>query len=292
VQIAKDIHALRIPFEIIDPSGKPVPRFVYVYFIYGQKIVLIDSGVASSENIILDYLKKTGRSPEEISTLILTHSHPDHIGSASALKNTSNFVVAAHVAERAWIEDVDLQEKERPVPGFKSLVGGSVHVDKILRDGDILDLGDGRSMRVLHTPGHSSGSISLWLSEDGALFCADAIPIPGEMPIYQDVLTSFRSVQRLKSIPGIKFLLSAWDIPRIGSEAYRIMDEGLEYLQDIHSAVLKVGATDARLDPVELCRKVLSELGLPERMANPLVAGSFQSSLGIKNVQDLQKDEF
>ena len=245
MQITKNIHALRIPFNITDPSGKTIPRFVYVYLILGEKIYLIDSGVASSENIILDYLKKIGRSPEEISTLILTHSHPDHIGSAKAIKSISGCIVAAHAAERAWIEDVDLQARERPVPGFQTLVGGSVKVDLVLQDGDILDLGDGLRLHVLHTPGHSPGSISLWLPEDGALFCADAVPIPGDMPIYQDILDSFQSIEKLKSIREAKFLLAAWDSPRMGSEVYRIMDEGQDYLQHIHSAVLKVAAKDA-----------------------------------------------
>ena len=170
MQIAKNIHALRIPFNITDPSGKMIPRFVYVYLILGEKIYLIDSGVASSEKIILDYLKKIGRSPEEISTLILTHSHPDHIGAAKAIKSITGCIVAAHTAERAWIEDVDLQERERPVPGFQTLVGGSVKVDLVLQDGDILDLGDGNRLHVLHTPGHSPGSISLWLPEDWGAF--------------------------------------------------------------------------------------------------------------------------
>ena len=291
MQIIKNIHALRIPFQVTDPSGKTIPRFVYVYLILGEKIYLIDSGVASSENIILDYLKKIGRSPKEISTLILTHSHPDHIGSAKAIKSISGCVVAAHAEERAWIEDVDLQARERPVPCFQTLVGGSVKVDLVLQDGDILDLGDGNRLHVFHTPGHSPGSISLWLPEAGALFCADAVPIPGDMPIYQDVLDSFQSIEKLKSFREAKFLLAAWDNPRMGSEVYRIMDEGQNYLQNIHSAVLKVAAKDARLDSMELCLRVLRELGLPEMMANPLVAASFQGSLRVRNQQDLLKDQ-
>ena len=227
MQITDRIHALKIPFQITDPSGQKVPRFVYIYLIYGQRIFLIDSGVASSEKIILDYLKSTGRKPAEISQLILTHSHPDHIGAARAIKSISGCTVAAHAAEKSWIEDVDLQERERPVPGFKTLVAGSVHVDQILQDEDVLDL-DYESMQVLHTPGHSPGSISLWLPEVGALFSADAVPVPGSMPIYQDILASVRSIKRLKCVQGIKFLLSAWDEPRLDGDAYRVMDEGLE----------------------------------------------------------------
>ena len=291
MQITDRIHALKIPFQITDPSGQKVPRFVYVYLIYGQRIFLIDSGVASSEKIILDYLKSTGRKPAEISQLILTHSHPDHIGAARAIKSISGCTVAAHAAEKSWIEDVELQERERPVPGFKSLVAGSVRVDQMLQDGDILDQ-DYVSMQVLHTPGHSSGSICLWLPEVGALFSADAVPVPGSMPIYQDILASVRSIQKLKSLEGIKFLLSAWDEPRLDDDAYRVMDEALEYLQSIHSAVLKVAEArgpDAGQDPMELCRRVLAELGLPAAMANPLVARSFQSSLlgAAAHCQDL-----
>ena len=284
MQITDRIHALKIPFQITDPSGRKVPRFVYVYLIYGKRICLIDCGVASSEKIILDYLQRTGRRPEEISLIILTHSHPDHIGAARAIKSISGCTVAAHAAEKSWIEDVDLQERERPVPGFKSLVGGSVHVDQTLQDGDLLDL-DGISMQVMHTPGHSSGSICLWLPEEGALFSADAVPIPGSMPVFQDILASVRSIQRLGRVRGIKFLLSAWDEPRLEGDAYRVMDEGLAYLQRIHNAVLKVaggaGGSDKGLDAMELCRRTLAELGLPEAMANPLVARSFQSSLKL-----------
>jgi hydroxyacylglutathione hydrolase len=279
MQITDHIHALKIPFQITDPSGQKISRFVYAYLIYGQKIWLIDSGVAGSEKIILDYLKATGKSPSEISRLILTHAHPDHIGAAAALKRICGCTVAAHAAEIACIEDVDLQAKERPVPGFFSLVGGSVQVGQTLQEGDILHLQSDLTLRVLHTPGHSPGSISLWLAEDGALFTADAVPIAGDMPIYQDIQASIRSVQRLASIPEIKFLLAAWDEPRLGGEAYRIMAEGLQYLQRIHCSVLDVAKANPGISPMQLCQRTLEQLGLPQIMANPLVAASFQASL-------------
>ncbi len=288
MQITDRIHALKIPFQITDPSGQEIARFVYAFLIYGDKICLIDSGVAGSEKIILDYLERTGRSPHDVSMLILTHAHPDHIGSAAAIKRISCCTVAAHATENAWIEDVDLQARERPVPGFFSLVGGSVRVDQTLQEGDVLHLQGGPDLQVLHTPGHSPGSLSLWLGEEGALFTADAVPIAGDMPIYQDILASIRSVQRLACNPEINLLLAAWDEPRLGGEAYRIMDEGQQYLQRIHSSVLKVARENTALlemDSMQLCRRVLVELGLPPVMANPLVASSFQASLR-KEVRD------
>jgi hydroxyacylglutathione hydrolase len=289
MQITESIHALKIPFYVAAPGGK-IPRFVYVYLIYGEKICLIDSGVASSEHIIFDYLKETGRSPEEISLLVLTHSHPDHIGAAQAVKRASGCKVAAHGAEKAWIEDVDLQARERPVPGFQTLVGGSVEVECILKDGDILNLGRGMSLRVVHTPGHSRGSISLWLPEEKALFSADAVPLAGDMPIYEDLLESVMSIKRLKAIIGIEFLLASWDDPRMDERAYQVMDEGLRYLQRIHEAVSKVGKGSPGLDSMELCRRVLRELGMPETIANPLIARSFQASMAVRSDRILPID--
>lgn len=286
MQITDHIHALKIPFHVTTPQGK-IPRFVYAYLIYGESICLIDSGVASSESIILDYLKKTGRRPEDISLLVLTHSHPDHIGAAQAVKRASGCKVAAHAIESAWIEDVDVQARERPVPGFSSLVGGSVKVDKTLQDGDVLDLGNDLTLKVIHTPGHSKGSISLWLKSEKALFSADAVPISGDLPIYEDILESARSIMRLRALEGIEILLASWDDPRKGKRAYEIMDEGLKYLQQIHDAVLKIAKESRDLEPVDLCRRVLKELGMPETIANPLVARSFQANLAAQETRVL-----
>ncbi|HOO54061.1 MAG TPA: MBL fold metallo-hydrolase [Methanothrix sp.] len=281
MKITDQIHALKIPFQIRDPSGLTIPRFVYVYVVRGEEICLIDSGVASSERIIVDHLRETGRRPEEISRLILTHGHPDHIGAAKAIKEISGCSVASHSADKDWIEDTDQQERDRPVPGFGDLVGGSVQIDEILQDGDVLDLGSGLKIEVLHTPGHSPGSISLWMPREGVLFSADAVPLDGAMPIYDDILASVRSIQSLKAIEGVKVLLSAWDEPRFGEDAYRVMDQSLSYLQRIHGAVIKSAEASSSQDPMELCRRTIRELGLPEMMANPLTARSFHSSLRI-----------
>ena len=279
MKITDHIHALKIPFQITDPSGRSLPRFVYVYMIYGREITLIDSGVASSAGIIPEYLRNTGRNPEEISLMILTHGHPDHIGAAQAIKEISGCSVAAHGTDRVWIENPDQQLKDRPVPGFYSLVKGSVRVDRILNEGDVLYLEPEMHLEVLHTPGHSPGSISLWMQEEGVLFSGDAIPLAGEMPIYDDIKSSMASIQRLKAIEGINLLLSAWDEPRQGEDAYRIMDQGLDYLQRIHRSVIRAAERKGSDNQMEICSEAVRELGLPEMMANPLVCRSFLSSL-------------
>ncbi len=284
MQINKNVHAIKIPFYLTLPSGITVERFVYVFLIYGSNgVCLIDTGVASAEETIFDYLRKTDRKVSDISLIIQTHSHPDHIGAARTIKGETGCTVAAHPLEKAWIEDVQLQARERPVPGFDSLVSGPVPVNRALEDGEVFDLGCGLKLRVIHTPGHSKGSISILLLGYMVLFSGDAIPVPGEMPVYEDVLASVESIKKLKNIPGIHHLLSSWDEPRKGDEVYRRMDEGLEYLQRIHTAVITCSGDKAKPDTMELCRCVLGELGIPPDAANPLAAKSLASNLAVRN---------
>jgi glyoxylase-like metal-dependent hydrolase (beta-lactamase superfamily II) len=287
MRVTEHVHALRVPFQIRTPAGIAIDRFVYVYLIYGEAISLIDCGVAGSEHVIFEYLRSTGRTPEEITTLVLTHAHPDHIGAARAIKQATGCAVAAHRADQPWIEHTEQQFRDRPIPNFQALVGGSVAVDRALDDGDFLQLDDDLRVDVLHTPGHSKGSIALWLARDRALISGDAVPRPGEMPIYEDAAASARSIVRLRALAGIRVLLSSWDEPRTGEHAYRAMDEGLAYLQRVHETVITVAGRNPHLNSMEVCTRVLDALGLPATSANPLIARSIEAHLAVRDYHDL-----
>lgn len=288
MQINKHVHALKIPFTVTTPSGAVIERFVYVYLIYGTNgLCLIDSGVASSEQAIFEYLWATDRKVSDISLIIQTHAHPDHIGASRTIKGETRCAVAVHPAERAWVENVQLQARERPVPGFDALVAGSLAVDRLLEDGDVFDLGCGLKLQVFHTPGHSRGSISLLLLGYQALFCGDAVPVPGDMPVYEDVRASVASVKKLMAIKDVRHLLPSWDEPRQGAGVCRRMEEGLAYLQRIHDAVRTCAGTSAEPDLLEVTRCVLKEISLPPELANPLVARSIAAHLALREQQDI-----
>jgi len=288
MQINKHVHAIKVPFYITPPSGIAMERFVYVYLIYGSHgICLIDTGVASAEEAVFDYIRSTDRKAGDISLIVQTHSHPDHIGATRTIKGETGCAVAVHPLEKAWIEDVQLQARERPVPGFDALVSGSVPVNRILQDGDVFDLGCGLKLQVIHTPGHSKGSISILFLGFNVLFSGDAIPVPGELPVYEDVLTSVASIKKLQAIPDIRHLLASWDGPRKGDEAYRSMDEGLKYIQRIHEAVIKCSGSAPDPEPMELCIRVLDELGMPPDFANPIVARSFMAHLAVREYRNI-----
>jgi glyoxylase-like metal-dependent hydrolase (beta-lactamase superfamily II) len=274
MQISSRIHAIKIPFTVPTPLGD-IERFVYAYLICAEQVTLIDSGVAGAEQAIFDYLEGIGRS-REIRRLLLTHSHPDHIGAARAIHAATGCSVLASEGERGWIEDTERQLTERPVPGFHSLVGGPVAVDALLAAGDLLELDDGLTLEVLATPGHSAGSLSFLLRQERVLFSGDAVPVPGDLPIYDDFSTSLVTLDQLQRLNGVDLLLEAWQEPSTVSPVERIA-AGRSWLQAVDAAVRSGLDTAAKPDAMSICRHVAAQLGLSPLAVNPLVARSLWS---------------
>jgi hydroxyacylglutathione hydrolase len=141
-------------------------------------------------------------------------------------------------------------------------------------------------VQVFHTPGHSAGSLSLLLQREGACFCGDAVPVEGDLPVYDDAQESVQSVKKLKAIHGIHVLLSSWDDPRWGEAAYTQMDLALAYLQKIHRSIITVSA-DGTEGPTEITKRAAALLGLPPQVVTPLLAHTFAANIRVRDQRDL-----
>jgi glyoxylase-like metal-dependent hydrolase (beta-lactamase superfamily II) len=289
MQITPDLYALRLPFTLPAGPGGKLERFVNVFLYAGKGVMLFDAGVASSPPLLFEYLGEIGRSPAEISWLMLTHSHPDHIGGAREIAERTACQVAASAVEQPWIEDPGLQQRERPVPGFNAIVGGPIRVDAALAGVEEMDLGPELHLQCFPTPGHSKGSLSFFLEEEGALICGDAVPVPGALPIYDDVSLSLFTLGRLAKLP-VKVLLSAWDEPRTGDDALKAIHAGARYIQRVHDVVVKESASRPGADALALAPAVLSTLGLPSHLASPLTAATVNAHLKVKDQKHLMVD--
>lgn len=278
MQVSCHIHAFRVSFTIPVAPDRSIERVVYVYIVVDDRGVwLIDSGVAGTEELIGEYLQEIGRSLGDVSTLLLTHSHPDHIGAAAAIQNATGCDVLIHETERAWLEDVGVQQRERPIPGFGTLVGGSARVSRVISDRERVAMDSGLALEVLHTPGHSAGSVSLWIEEGRVLITGDALISPGDLPIYDDYRRCIKSIERLAGVDDVEVLLSSWDEPKRGGGVAERFQEAIEYLLQIDNVVREVSVGQTQMDPMNLCREVVGELGLPPVAVNPLVARSLMS---------------
>jgi glyoxylase-like metal-dependent hydrolase (beta-lactamase superfamily II) len=279
MKITETIHSFKHNFRLALGESHYVDRSVYSYILLGEKVCLIDAGVRGTAHLLQNYLKQMGRSPADISMVPLTHAHPDHIGGCLAIRKASPAAsFYAHAADKPWIEDVEKQYRERPILNFFELVEGPVPVSRELREGDTLSWDKGKTLRVLETPGHSLGSISLFFEEEGALFTGDAVPAAGTIPIYVDPQASIQSIQKLRKVSGVKYLFSSWHEPISGNQINTTMDEGIRYIEKIGEIVKDLCKTmPPETSGEELSIRALERLGIQTNKVLPMVRTSFES---------------
>lgn len=147
-------------------------------------LTLIDSGVAGSGPLIAEAIRGLGHQPGDLRRLVLTHFHGDHVGAAAEIAGWGDVVVSAHHADAPVIAGrsagplPDLADWERPLfDRVSEQMPGSgpapVPVDRELGDGDELEIGGGAL--AVAVPGHTPGSVALYLPGPRVLFTGDAV---------------------------------------------------------------------------------------------------------------------
>jgi hydroxyacylglutathione hydrolase len=279
MRLTDKIHLLKHDFAVMMGPDTKIPRFVNSLVIFGNEITLVDTGVKTSIENIIPYIKQNGRDPSEISTMILSHSHPDHIGSAHKLKKITSCMVLAHKAEKDWMEDLELQQQQRPVPGFLNLVDEPVIIDDFLEHDQILKLDADLMVKIIHSPGHSRGSINIEFLEDKILFTADSIPLMNDIPNYEDYRDLKKSLKSIQQNRDAYIVLSSWTSPIYDREKLtHLLSDASTYLKKLDDCIHEI-YTDHENAPLEFCRQVIEQLELPEFYVNPIVDRAFRSHL-------------
>lgn len=145
------------------------------------QVTLVDTGVKSTPPRVLAGLAAMGKAPTDVTRIVLTHAHGDHAGGAADLRARTGAPVAIHEVDAAWA-----RRGEAPPRDPRTLMGrllnraGSrangfpaVEIGEELSDGQVLPIAGG--LRVVHTPGHTPGHVSLLHEPSGVLITGDAI---------------------------------------------------------------------------------------------------------------------
>jgi hydroxyacylglutathione hydrolase len=162
----------------------PIPLGVdHCYIIQDKGIIMIDGGAPKKTKEFTKAIEKISIKPEEVQLIILTHGHWDHIASAKDIKEITGAKIALHHREKDWLEN-SLKPMPPGVTTWGHILGTIIgmfipfvnipaaHVDMTLKDEE-LSLGEyGIPGKVIYTPGHSSGSVSVLL-ETGDAFVGD-----------------------------------------------------------------------------------------------------------------------
>lgn len=145
---------------LVPMKTRPLPPATHTntYLVGEREVALIDPGSGAGPELeklfaVMDLLGAEGR---RLKLVLATHDHPDHVAGIDAVRERYRVPVAAHVQTAA-----------------------RVRVDRVLADGDIVELQPGVgewSLRVLHTPGHARGHLCFLHPRTRSLFCGDHIP--------------------------------------------------------------------------------------------------------------------
>ncbi len=194
--------------EVIPGVFQITHRGSNVFLLVDDTLTLIDTGLRDSTPRLHEFLQDIGRSPEEISLIILTHNHIDHMGGLAEIKKLTKAKVAVHKADigvREHPPAADGRYRE-PLAQIKSKLQSAFSVlpedvDMVLEGGEILDCFGG--LEVIHTPGHTHGSISLYSKNHKMLFSGDLIRkrrkkllLPPKM-VCTDINENFESIKKI-----------------------------------------------------------------------------------------------
>ncbi|MFQ5825983.1 MAG: MBL fold metallo-hydrolase [Dehalococcoidia bacterium] len=211
-KVAEDIH-------LMDTRCYDMPRFLASYLVVSEGIALIDSGPTTAVDNVLEGVRQLGFAFGDISYVVITHIHLDHSGGAGTMlqKLTNARVVvhergARHIVDPSRLIEGQLQfggEDAMKMDGYPIPVAA----DRVMAaaDGDVIDLGRGHRLRLLHIPGHTRTAMAIYDEKNKGLFPGDSLGvyrseidvlIPAAPAPDFDLEVSLDSIRKMASLPG------------------------------------------------------------------------------------------
>jgi glyoxylase-like metal-dependent hydrolase (beta-lactamase superfamily II) len=146
------------------------------------ELTLVDAGFPDKEHVVLRALTQLGRKPRDLRHLVLTHGHPDHIGSAAAIVAATGARTYIHAADAMIAESGGPFRPMTAAPGvlhktmFRLVWNPDertrpIRIDQQVTSDEVLDIAGG--LRAIHTPGHDAGHLAYLWRDDHLLIGGD-----------------------------------------------------------------------------------------------------------------------
>ncbi|TME39383.1 MAG: MBL fold metallo-hydrolase [Chloroflexi bacterium] len=213
VEVGEGLHAVRL----IGANA---------FLVAEDELTLVDAGHRGSIRILRRYLESIGRDVRDITRIVCTHGHPDHIGGVHEIARASGARVLMHPAD---MERLRIRFREvfsgRPMPGaiIAYLTQAPESADP-LADGDELPVLGG--LRVIHTPGHTPGSICLYSPTRRLVIVGDIL-------------------QRMRGVVTLPNYVFTDDMSAARRSIARLADLDIDTILFSHYPALREGARDA-----------------------------------------------
>ena len=276
-ELAPGVHQLATDY----PHTCGLPLWLHVV-LDGDELVLLDSGTSrTTEAATEPELAVLGLALDDLSLVVNSHAHPDHMGGNEVLAARTGARFAAPAAEVARLEDNDLlleqlwgasPEAYRLSDDDRSetldLLGARVRIDHLLRNGDRVPTANG-SLVVVETSGHSPGHIALLHEPSRSLFSFDDVQGRGVPfldsdlwlgPLYEDVSRYRAGLVRLLDLE-FDTLVPAHGDPMDASAGRLRIEESVTWIDDVDAHARLLLRRRGSLDVAELAASIGTELG-------------------------------
>jgi len=296
-----DIHPKVTAIDVSGLGG------IWIFLIRSQKIALIDTGpkrpfpfamdrfpdreVPPVLQVLPSAMEKMGMTLADIDIILNTHIHFDHTAGNASIIEASKAKLFIHADESGYFERPELLFQRELAPivevilGKESLdeemkkyleeetgPGPCVPVDDVLRDNDIIELGDGCDLKVVHLPGHSQGSVGFFWAEEGILFAGDAMQgicgHGGGLLILDDPAVFVSSLEHAMNLPMKTMVHShpfrGLTTPRTlilrDSEISQYLEECQDFMKILKDAVKSIAPDFMRRPFLELYDEIVNML--------------------------------
>jgi glyoxylase-like metal-dependent hydrolase (beta-lactamase superfamily II) len=286
----------------IDTRTADLPNVTAGYLLAAPRPTLIECGPALSVRHVIDALHGLGMDPGDLAYLVVSHIHLDHAGGAGDVLDAfpSATVVVSDVGARHLVDPERLNASSRRVYGelFDTVYGACTPIDEPrvrgVEDGAVLDLGGGRRLELLYTPGHAKHHIAAVDSDTGALFVGDSVGVkmpgmpairPATPPPDFDLVLADRTLERYKALDPQRVYLAHYgpvDPPLAAldeaSERLAAWAATAEAAWHEHSELDHVAETLAqRFDAAS----EMADVPEPARRASQLLNGTRSNAMGF-----------
>lgn len=264
------IEQLAGGLRAIDTLTAGMTKVTAGYVLDAPRPTLVECGPALSVENVIAGLQELGMDPGDLAYLVLSHIHLDHAGGAGDIARAfpAATIVVSEVGARHLVDPERLNASSRRVYGdlMDSVYGDCTPIaaDRVrgVADGDRLDLGGGRILDLLYTPGHAKHHIAAYDADSGALFVGDSVGVkmpgmtairPATPPPDFDLVLAERTLQRYRDLqPGVVYLAhyGAVDPPqealREASDRLRLWAETAEAAYHEHNELDHIAQTLGR----------------------------------------------
>lgn len=251
-----------------------------IYLLKGREYMFIEGGMSYVVPILLRQLGERGIDQSKITKFLILHSHFDHCGIVPFFKRRLPQIevlastrtkevfgkekVIQFIRERNWamIEYYGIQREAAEL----NLDFDAIPVDRVVREGDSIDLGNGVTIEFIEVPGHSSCSIAAYIGKIKALFASDAAGVPNEKgiiyPIGNENFIQFQQSLAKLSEYHVEILCAARNGVFLGEEGREFISRTMRAADQLRQEVIRrfgeIGDRERVI--TELCDRIYAEV--------------------------------